>query len=216
MIRDMIATPVRVPGTWYLHIIHQRREMNVLTKAAKARLKREIAQLRDDPPPGIIARLESEDNIATFIAEIEGPPNSPFADAVFTLTIQIPSRYPFEPPSCRFSSVPSPYHPNIDASGRICLDTLKSPPTGTWSPAVSLATLLLSIQSLLAEPNPDDGLVPEISNLYRFSKEKWIEEARRRSTTPKDTDKLPSKNEIGSDDIRNETETCSKRQKTML
>ena len=61
------------------------------------------------------------------------------------------------------------------------MDTLKSPPGGSWSPAVSLPSLLLSIRSLLASPNPDDGLVPEISELYKRNIKKWEEEARKRT-----------------------------------
>lgn len=53
------------------------------------------------------------------------------------------------------------YHPNIgtiyidiDKLGRICLDILKK----NWSPALQIKSVLLSIQSLLSEPNPDDPL----------------------------------------------------------
>ena len=69
-------------------------------------------------------------------------------------------RYPFEPPQVTFST--RVYHPNVDPSGRICLDALKMPPTGDWRPSLRLATLLLSIRVLLAEPNPDDPLMPDI------------------------------------------------------
>lgn len=54
------------------------------------------------------------------------------------------------------------YQPNIDSEGRICLDTLKMQPQGSWAPSVNINTLLLSIRLLLAYPNPEDGLVADI------------------------------------------------------
>ena len=99
---------------------------------------------------------ELYNSILTVRAQITGPEGSPFEGGIFLLIVNITGRYPFEPPRCRFLT--PLYHPNIDNGGRICLDTLKSPPAGSWSPAVSLPSLLLSIRSLMAEPNPDDGL----------------------------------------------------------
>ena len=46
------------------------------------------------------------------------------------------------------------YHPNIDTSGRICLDLLKMPPQGSWKPNLNISLILKSIGLLLAEPNP--------------------------------------------------------------
>ena len=46
------------------------------------------------------------------------------------------------------------YHPNIDMSGNICLDILKE----EWSAVYNVQTILLSIQSMLAEPNPKSPL----------------------------------------------------------
>jgi ubiquitin-conjugating enzyme E2 T len=152
-----------------------------LSIPARARLSRELSRLQQDPPPGIAAFLETDDNLSVWRAEIVGPPESPFQEGVFELMIRFPPRYPMEPPNCRFTSNPAPYHPNIDSSGRICLDTLKSAPSGTWSPAVSLSSLLLSLRSLLAEPNPDDGLVADISQQYRLHPEQWRAEAKRQT-----------------------------------
>lgn len=177
-----------------------------LSIPGKARLTRELQRLKTDPPPGIAAYLESDDNLSAWRAEIVGPPDSPFEDGVFELSIKFPSRYPMEPPNCRFTSRPAPFHPNIDANGRICLDTLKSPPAGTWSPAVSLSSLLLSLRSLLGEPNPDDGLVADISQQYRLHPEQWRTEAKKQT-------KLMMENKGGGDGGKRALEETSTEEK---
>ena len=149
---------------------------------------REMSLLSKDPPPGVAAYLPQPSDMTKIRAQITGPEGSPFESGIFLLTVNISGRYPFEPPRCRFLT--PLYHPNIDSGGRICLDTLKSPPAGSWSPAVSLPSLLLSIRSLMAEPNPDDGLVPEISELYKRSPAEWQREARRRTKLEATVEKL--------------------------
>ena len=59
--------------------------------------------------------------------EITGPENSPYENGIFELDLSITDRYPFEPPKLRF--ITPIYHPNIDSTGRICLDLLKMPPS---------------------------------------------------------------------------------------
>jgi ubiquitin-conjugating enzyme E2 T len=135
---------------------------------------KEIQMLSTDPGPGICAWAE-EDNNMLLHAQIQGPNDSPYVDGLFQLTITVPDKYPFEPPAVRF--VTPIYHPNIDSDGRICLDTLKMQPHGSWSPSINLNTLLLTIRVLMGSPNPDDGLVPDITEEYKRDRELWKRKA---------------------------------------
>jgi len=92
---------------------------------------------------------------------IFGPSESPYAGGVFKLKIIFPIDYPFKSPTVTFTT--KIYHPNINSAGVICLDILKN----QWSPALTVNKILLSICSLLNDPNPNDPLVPEIAHLYR-------------------------------------------------
>lgn len=112
---------------------------------------------------------------------IQGPAGSPYEGGSFKLEIAVPDRYPFEPPKIRFMT--PIYHPNIDDGGRICLDTLNMPPKGSWKPAVNLSTVLASVQQLVADPNPDDGLVPEITQEFKQDRALYDSKARAHTTT---------------------------------
>ena len=102
--------------------------------------------------------------IAFLAILIIGPKDTPYQDGVFFLNIHIPEDYPMAPPRVSFTS--RIFHCNINSNGAISLDILSD----NWTPALSIATILISITSLLSEPNPDNPLVPEISRIYKVDK----------------------------------------------
>ena len=52
------------------------------------------------------------------------------------------------------------------------------PPRGAERVACPPAQVLLSVCSLLCDPNPDDPLVPEIAHIYKTNRQRYIETAR--------------------------------------
>ena len=140
-----------------------------------ARITKELIMLANDPGPGISAWPVDESDMMHLQAQIQGPQESPYQGGLYNLTVDIPDRYPFEPPRVRF--ITPIYHPNIDSDGRICLDTLKMQPHGSWSPSVNINTLLLTIRVLMSNPNADDGLVPDITEEYKRDVTLWMRKA---------------------------------------
>lgn len=65
----------------------------------------------------------------------------------------------------------------IISVGRICMNMLKMPPKGSWLPTITIETLLISIQTLLTNPNPDDPLVTEIAMEYKYNIDLFHENA---------------------------------------
>lgn len=137
---------------------------------ALRRINREFSEISTDPPPGCTAAPVNDD-LFSWRATL-CPEQPPYEGGVFHLKIQFSSEYPFKPPKINFLT--KIYHCNINQNGDICLDILKD----AWSPALTIAKVLLSIGSLLMDPNPDDPLVPEIARLYRDNRSKHDEEAR--------------------------------------
>ena len=94
-----------------------------------------------------------------------GPEDSPYHEGVFFLNIHFPPDYPIKPPKVAFET--KIYHANILSNGSMSLDILKD----SWSPALTISKVLLSISYLMANPAPDSPLVPDIANLFKANRE---------------------------------------------
>ncbi|KAK0669323.1 ubiquitin-conjugating enzyme/RWD-like protein [Cercophora samala] len=127
---------------------------------ATKRLQNELMQMMTSPAPGISAFPSADGNLLFWRATIEGPEDTPYAGLNLKLSFEFPSNYPYTPPTVLFTT--PIYHPNVDFSGRICLDILKD----KWTPAYNTQTVLLSLQSLLGEPNNASPLNGEAAELW--------------------------------------------------
>ena len=148
-------------------------EMNgLLSQMALKRLHAEWSKWQKDDMTHISAspvmakeiapngKVVEEPDMFRWVATIVGPERTPYEGGIFKLQIDIPDKYPMVPPSVKF--VTKIYHPNISTEGIICLDILKH----MWSPALDLAKTLLSILSILSDPNAKDPLNGEAGRSY--------------------------------------------------
>lgn len=103
--------------------------------------------------------------------------------ACSVLSIDICPEYPTKPPKCKF--VPPLFHPNVYPSGTVCLSILNE--DEGWKPAITIKDILLGIQSLLDEPNPESPAQGDAYGLFKKDREaydKKIKEIVRRNPAP--------------------------------
>lgn len=139
--------------------------------SAEKRIRHELVEIQKSPTDYYSVALVN-DNIYRWKATLKGPADSPYEGGVFNLHIELPVNYPFKPPKISFKT--KIYHCNINSEGGICLDILKE----QWSPALTISKVLISLCSLLNDPNPDDPLMIDIANLYKNDRKLHDERAR--------------------------------------
>ena len=101
---------------------------------------------------------------------LEGPPQTPYQNGIFLFSIIFPEDYPFKPPKFIFKT--KIFHPNISEDGKVSIDILQA----QWSPILShFNSIILSVQSILNQPNPNDFLNKEAAKLFIENKEKYEE-----------------------------------------
>lgn len=113
--------------------------------------------MQTDPPAGVSA-CPVADNVMTWYVSVDqavhknecslrfrnaviiGPADTPFEDGTFRLVMHFEEQYPNKPPAVKFIS--TMFHPNVYATGELCLDILQN----RWSPTYDVAAVLTSIQ----------------------------------------------------------------------
>lgn len=142
-----------------------------MANMAVSRIKREFKEvLKSEEIVQCSIKLDMvNDNFTELRGEIAGPPDTPYEGGKFVLEIKVPETYPFNPPKVKFMT--KIWHPNISSvTGAICLDILKD----NWAAAMTLRTVLLSLQALLAAAEPDDPQDAVVATQYKDNHEMFI------------------------------------------
>jgi len=138
---------------------------------ALKRIRKELLDLRADPPAGCSAGPVGE-NLLYWAGTIMGPPHSAYAGGIFHLGIIFPPEYPFHNPRVFFTT--AIFHCNVNSHGGICHDIFE----GDWSPALTISKVLQDLTFLLICCNPNAPLAPEVAQLYLEDRAKHDQTAR--------------------------------------
>ncbi|CAG8529014.1 10419_t:CDS:2, partial [Dentiscutata heterogama] len=90
-----------------------------------------------------------------------------YRGGVFKFTFNINNNYPHDPPKVRCTQ--KIYHPNIDLEGNVCLNILRE----DWKPVLNLNSVLVGLQYLFLEPNPEDPLNKEAAEEMRNNRKNF-------------------------------------------
>jgi len=147
---------------------------------AVSAIARDFKSIRDDPIEGIFCELPDENNIFEWRVYIEGPKETPYQGGVFQSKMSFPQDFPMSPPSITMLS--EFWHPNVHHDGRVCISILHPPgedemsgerPEERWRPCQTVSTVLISVISLLSDPNISSPANVDSSVEWRSERDKF-------------------------------------------
>jgi ubiquitin-conjugating enzyme E2 R len=139
-------------------------------------LAMELKSLQSQPVEGFTVTCDDE-NMFKWTVAIFGPPGTIYQGGYFKAHLKFPTNYPYSPPTMRFMT--PLWHPNV-YNGDLCISILHPPvedphsgelPCERWNPTQSVRTILLSVISLLNEPNTSSPANVDASVMYRKYKD---------------------------------------------
>jgi len=137
-------------------------------------LRRQLAELNKSPIEGFSAGLVEESDIYKWEVMVIGPPDTLYEGGFFKAILTFPKEYPLKPPKLKFIS--DIWHPNIEKSGEVCISILHDPgedkygyerPEERWLPIHTVATIMMSVISMLADPNDESPANLDAAKEYR-------------------------------------------------
>lgn len=148
-----------------------------MSSEANRKLIKDYRKIRDSQKknliPGISAK-PNENDVKEWTAIVEGPEGTLWEGGKFKLSLSFTDSYPNSPPKVKFVT-PDIYHPNVYQNGDICLNIFDS---AGWLPSFDVESILISIQQLLNDPNPDSPANKTASETYANNKAEYEKNVR--------------------------------------
>jgi len=151
---------------------------------ALRQIQNDYKTLMKDPVEGFCV-VPDESNFFVWKIYIEGPHETPFVGGIFELQMRFPDTYPMMPPELKFIS--EFWHPNVYANGNVCISILHPPghdimsgelPEERWMPTQTVSTIILSVLSILGDPNISSPANIDASVQWRDSRDAFCKRAK--------------------------------------
>jgi ubiquitin-protein ligase len=141
------------------------------------RLNAELKKIKNSDNKNEMKGIEifPTDNVLIWVAKMKGPNKSPYENGTYDILIKFTEEYPFKPPSVKFLDPNRIFHPNIYRDGKICVDILQT----KWAPALNVTNVLISLRSLLEDPNISSPANREAAILYSENRSKYNEKVKK-------------------------------------
>ncbi|KAI9733528.1 MAG: E2 SUMO-conjugating protein ubc9 [Cirrosporium novae-zelandiae] len=129
------------------------------------RLQEERKQWRKDHPFGFFAKPVRNPqgvlDLKQWECGVPGKEKTLWEGGLFKLNVSFPEG----------KFVPPLFHPNVYPSGTVCLSILNE--EEGWRPAITIKQILLGIQDLLNDPNPDSPAQADAYNLFKRDRHQY-------------------------------------------
>lgn len=135
-------------------------------------IQKEYIQLQKNPSRYL--QVYDAEDLFKWTVFIIAPDGSPYEKGLFRALIRFPDTYPMDPPSVQFQSEIA--HPNIYRDGKVCMSTLQNPapahlesigdPLLNWRPVLGVEQVIVSLVSMLADPNCEDPANRDCAELF--------------------------------------------------
>ncbi len=157
-----------------------------MSNFSKALLKKQFKDLNKASDLGLSVGLVDENNFYKWSVVIFGPTETIYEGGFFRAILTFPDDYPNSPPQMQFTT--KMWHPNIYKDGKVCISILHPPGTDKfneqekaeerWRPSLGAEEILLSVISMLNDPNPDSPANIDAAVMFRNNREEYDNKVR--------------------------------------
>ena len=157
-----------------------------MSNFSKALLKKQFKDINKASDLGLSVGLVDENNFYKWSVVIFGPTETIYEGGFFRAILDFPEDYPNNPPKMQFTT--KMWHPNIYKDGKVCISILHPPGTDKfneqekaeerWRPSLGAEEILLSVISMLNDPNPDSPANIDAAVMFRNNREEYNSKVR--------------------------------------